>query len=234
MWHCCWAMLSAVAHGPHAMPHVPSWTPLLNYPQADTVEQQLKEMQADKGALQKEVMQLKLITAETEEANQQLRDQLTQTSKTLLREHSAHKATAAALSEANASLVQCKEQLAEAMQLLQSVTVELSILSSRYHHARQECRALRAARQQQSEQQHLQEGDQAQLQQQGAIVPAWPAASCMFAVCVPNVPGYHSWQLSPFSTWQQRCGWALCCYHHSPAACGRSNVCCRCWGSPAC
>jgi chromosome segregation ATPase len=113
----------------------------------------LKEESAQKLALQKEVLQLKLISAESEQANQSLRKQLAEVSKALAREQAEHQATSAAVTDLRTGLVSREQQLAEARQLLDSMSAELGILSSRYHRLQQERDALRFARRQQQQQQ---------------------------------------------------------------------------------
>jgi hypothetical protein len=135
--------------------------------QAEAAEAKLKEESAQKLALQKEVLQLKLISAESEQANQSLREQLAEVSKALAREQAEHQATSAAVTDLRTSLVSREQQLAEARQLLDSMSAELGILSSRYHRLQQERDSLRLARRQQ--QQLLLQ--QQQQQQQAASQP---------------------------------------------------------------
>jgi hypothetical protein len=126
---------------------------LRRLPQAEAAEVKLKEESAAKLALQKEVLQLKLISAESEQANQSLREQLAEVSKALVREQAEHQATSAAVTDLRTSLVSREQQLAEARQLLDSMSAELGVLSSRYHRLQQERDALRFARRQQQQQQ---------------------------------------------------------------------------------
>lgn len=134
--------------------------------QAEAVELKLQEESVHKVALQKEVLQLKLISAESEQANQALRDQLAEAKKALGREQAEHQATSAALSDLRSDLVSREQQLAEARQLLDSMSAELGILSSRYHRLQQERDTLRTARRQQ------QSSWQQQQQQQGGSCDA--------------------------------------------------------------
>jgi hypothetical protein len=113
---------------------------------------QLKLVQADKLALQKEVLQQKLMTSEAEEVNQRLQQQLAEVQRGLQREQAEHAATSAALSDVQERF-QCREQqLSEARQLLDGMSAELGILSSRFHRLQQERDALKAARRQQQRQ----------------------------------------------------------------------------------
>lgn len=100
-------------------------------------------------ALAKEVMQLKLIKEEAEAAVKGFKQQLADTSRALTRETAEHQATSAVLSDLRSSLESREQQLAEARQLLDSMSAELGILASRLHRLQQERDALRAARLQQ-------------------------------------------------------------------------------------
>jgi hypothetical protein len=143
-------------------------------PQAEAAEVKLKEESAQKLALQKEVLQLKLISAESEQANQDLREQLADVSKALAREQAEHQAMSAAVTDLRTSLVSREQQLAEARQLLDSMSAELGILSSRYHRLQQERDALRFARRQQ---QQMAQQQQAVSQPVYSIEPLTGAAA---------------------------------------------------------
>jgi hypothetical protein len=136
--------------------------------QAEAVELKLQQEQAEKLALQKEVMQLKLVKEEAEAAAKQLREQLTDAEKALTRETAEHQATSAVLSDLRANLESREQQLGDARQLLDSMSAELGILSSRLHRLQQERDSLRtvSARQQERLRRQLQEQQQAQPQAQ--------------------------------------------------------------------
>lgn len=116
--------------------------------QAEAVELKLQQEQADKLALQKEVLQLTLVKDEAEAAVKQLREQLADANKALARETAEHQATSAVVSDLRSSLESREQQLGDARQLLDSMSAELGILASRLHRLQQERDALRAARQQ--------------------------------------------------------------------------------------
>jgi hypothetical protein len=119
--------------------------------QADAVETKLRQEQADKLALQKEVMQLKLLKEEAEAAVKQLQEQLADATKSLSRETAEHQATSAVLSDLRANLESREQQLGDARQLLDSMSAELGILASRLHRLQQERDALRSARSQEQQ-----------------------------------------------------------------------------------
>lgn len=116
--------------------------------QAEAVEVKLKQEQAEKLALHKEVLQLRLLKDEAEASAKQLREQLTDANRALTRETAEHQATSAALSDLRASLESREQQLGDARQLLDSMSAELGILASRLHRLQQERDALHRARQQ--------------------------------------------------------------------------------------
>lgn len=128
---------------------VPAARVLLPCPvQAEAVEVKLKQEQAEKLALHKEVLQLRLLKDEAEASAKQLREQLTDANRALTRETAEHQATSAALSDLRASLESREQQLGDARQLLDSMSAELGILASRLHRLQQERDALHRARQQ--------------------------------------------------------------------------------------
>lgn len=134
--------------------------------QAEAVEEKLKLEQLARVALHKEVLQLKLVTSEQELANSRLQDQLSKVQRALGREQAEHQATSAALADMRDSLGNREQQLAEARQLLDSMSVELGILSSRFHRLQQERDALKAAQRAAQPQKTLQQLQQPQQQQQ--------------------------------------------------------------------
>lgn len=137
--------------------------------QAEAVEEKLKAEQLEKVALQKEMLQLKLISAEAEEAGSNLREQLAEVQKALACEQAEHRATSTALSDLRDSLVNREQQLTEARQLLDSMSAELGILSSRFHRLQQERDALRAARLEAQRQQLQQQWLAAQQQRSSQL-----------------------------------------------------------------
>eukprot|EP00877_Chromochloris_zofingiensis_P009642 jgi/Chrzof1/4931/Cz15g05020.t1 len=141
---------------------------------AEAVEGQLKEEQAARAAVSKELMQYKLIAAEAEEAKCQLQDQLADTSSNLAKETAEGERLRSTLAEAKAMLTSKDRQLAEAKGLLDSVSGELGVLSSRYHRLQLEHKALKR-RQQQQQQASSQEKQQ---QQERQDVATHASASC--------------------------------------------------------
>lgn len=137
--------------------------------QAEAVEERLKSEQLEKVALQKEVLQLKLISSEAEHTSSSLREQLAEARKALSREQAEHQATSAALSDLRTTLVDREQQLAEARQLLDSMSAELGILSSRFHRLQQERNVLQAEKRA-AQRQQRQQGSEQQQPQQRALV----------------------------------------------------------------
>eukprot|EP00775_Hariotina_reticulata_P006318 gene6318-6553_t len=116
--------LSAVAEELARMTGCPS--PAAAAAAAEALEGQLKLVQADKLALQKEILQHKLMTSEAEEVNHRLQQQLAEVQRGLQREEAEHAATSAALSDVQERLECREQQLAEARQLLDSMSAFFS------------------------------------------------------------------------------------------------------------
>jgi hypothetical protein len=145
----------------------PAPTCLVSVVQAEELETLLAEEGTARVALQKEVLQQRLIVAEAEAVGQALRAQLSETSKALAREQTEHAVTSTALSDVRHRLSSCERQVEEARMLLDSMSAELGILSSRYHRLQQECETLRATRKREQAAHQQQQQEQQQQQQHG-------------------------------------------------------------------
>ena len=132
--------------------------------QAEEGETRVAQLTSEKVALQKELMQVKLVAEEAEATGERLTQELAEAKKKLAQEQAEAERLKASLREAEAMLGTQSGQLVQGRRLLDSVSAELGILSSRLHRVQQENQALRAARRQQQQQE-----EEGLLQQQRGV-----------------------------------------------------------------
>jgi hypothetical protein len=109
-------------------------------------ETRVRELTAEKTALHRELLQARLVVTETEETNQRLQQELAEATKGLAAEQAECERLRGSLREARGVMSAQRVQLAEARQLLEGMSCELGILSSRYNRTLEENTALRGAR----------------------------------------------------------------------------------------
>lgn len=118
---------------------------LLASRKAEHIENRLEQEKVAKDELHKEVLQLKLMVAELEEAKWQLKEQCKDVEGRLKVSTTELERCRDGLQEANQKLCQQEQHMQDTQGLLNSMAKELGVLSSRYHRLQIENTALREA-----------------------------------------------------------------------------------------